>query len=146
MKNLKQQGKSPALLLASAVVSAAGLMVYLVNTLTGYMAGRGLNVTVVAATTVAIIALVADAVSMDKLNDITIDGIMVGAAVLQIIGFLFFVLDRVSIVADVYFLPVNYPAAEETALNISIVGFVLYILAIILAAVAAFSTRPSEKE
>lgn len=146
MKILKQQGKSPALLLASAVVSATGLIVYLVNTLTGYMAGRGLNVTVVAATAVAIIALVADAVAMDKLNDIAIDGIMVGAAALQIVGFLLFVLDRVSIVADVYFLPVNYPAAEETAMNISIVGFVLYILAIILAAVAAFSIRPSEKE
>lgn len=146
MKNLKQQGKSPALLLASAVVSAAGLIVYLVNTLTGYMAGRGLNAIVVAATAVAIIALVADAVSMDKLNDMAIDGIMVGAAVLQIVGFLFFVLDRVSIVADVYFLPVNYPAAEETALNMSIVGFVLYILAIILTAVAAFSTRPGEKQ
>lgn len=146
MKILKQQGKSPALLLASAVVSATGLIVYLVNTLTGYMAGRGLNVTVVAATAVAIIALVADAVAMDKLNDIAIDGIMVGAAALQIVGFLLFVLDRVSIVADVYFLPVNYPTAEETAMNISIVGFVLYILAIILAAVAAFSIRPSEKE
>lgn len=146
MKNLKQQGKISSLLLASSVVSAVGLIVYLVNTLTGYMAGRGLNAVVVAATAVAIIALAADAVSMNKLNDVAIDGIMVGAAVLQIVGFLLFVLDRVSIVADVYFLPVNYPAAEETALNMSIVGFVLYILAIILVAIAAFSTRPSEKE
>lgn len=146
MKNMKQQGKFPALILTSAVASAIGLVVYFVNTTTGYMAGRGLNMAVIAATLVAVIALAADAVLMDKLSDMVIDGIMVGAAILQIVGFLLFVLDRVSIVADVYFLPVNYPASEEVALNMAIVGFVLYILSIVLTAVAAFTARPNEKE
>lgn len=146
MKTMKQQGRAPVLMLTSAALSAVGLIVYLVNTTTGYMAGRGLNVTVVVATAIAVIALAADAFSMDKFSNMAIDGIMVIASVLQIVGFLLFVLDRVSIIADVYFLPVNYPASEGAALNMAMVGFVLYIIAIVLTVAAAFTTRPNEQE
>lgn len=47
-------------------------------------------------------------------------------------------ISRVSLAADVYFIPVNYPASEASALHISIVGAALYIVADIVMIVTAF--------
>ena len=46
-----------------------------------------------------------------------------------------------SLAADVYFIPVNYPQAEETALHLSIVGIVLYLASIIIMIVEALSAK-----
>lgn len=48
---------------------------------------------------------------------------------------------RVSLAADVYFIPVNYPASEATALHISIVGAVCYLVGIVTLIVEGFSAK-----
>lgn len=50
------------------------------------------------------------------------------ALVLILIGFYYFVVARVALVADVYFIPVNYPTSEATAVHISLIGVGLYVL------------------
>ena len=60
----------------------------------------------------------------------------------RLIGsFAVFVLARVSLAADVYFIPVNYPASEATALHISIVGAVCYLVGIVALIVEGFSAK-----
>lgn len=52
-----------------------------------------------------------------------------------------FAMGRVTLVADVYFIPVNYPQAEASALNLSIVGMALYLVAIAAMIITAFSEK-----
>lgn len=52
-----------------------------------------------------------------------------------------FVMTRVTLAADVYFIPVNYPAAEADALHISIAGVACYLLADIVLIVEAFAAK-----
>lgn len=130
--------------LAAAVLGLIGLAVYLVNTLTGYMAGRGVNVLLVVASVVAVAALGARALRPEALGPLVTGGLLMGGAVLLILSFALFALGRVTIVADVYFLPVNYPQSEQTSLFVAFAGLAVYLLAILTTAVAAFLPQGSE--
>ena len=68
-------------------------------------------------------------------------GASVVSVALLCVSFGIFLLARVPLAADVYFIPVNYPAAEETALMISFVGLALYLIAIIALVVEAFAAK-----
>lgn len=130
--------------LAAAVLGLIGLAVYLVNTLTGYMAGRGVNVLLVVASVVAVAALGARALRPEALGPLVTGGLLMGGAVLLILSFALFALGRVTIVADVYFLPVNYPQSEQTSLFVAFAGLAVYLLTILTTAVAAFLPQGSE--
>ena len=69
------------------------------------------------------------------------DVLLVAADVCLIGSFAVFVLARVSLAADVYFIPVNYPASEATALHISVVGAVCYLVGIVALIVEGFSAK-----
>lgn len=132
----------PALIAAAAAI--VGLIIYIVNATTGYMAGRELNFLIVAATLVSIVLLAAAVLCADRLDGKVVDLMLVLAGVLLIVGFSLFILDRVSIIADIYFLPVNYPDSEAATMNSALAGFVLYLLGIVMTTAAAFITRPGE--
>ena len=76
-----------------------------------------------------------------KLPAVVNDVLLVAANVCLIGSFAVFVLARVSLAADVYFIPVNYPASEATALHISIVGAVCYLVGIVTLIVEGFSAK-----
>lgn len=125
-----------------ALVGAiAGLAVYLVTSTTGYMAGQGVSVAAIALSVVAIVALIVKIVLGSRLGDVLNDVLTVGSEALLIGGFALFVLARVRLAADIYFIPVNYPASEETALNISVIGVACYLIAIIALIVKAFTAK-----
>lgn len=69
------------------------------------------------------------------------DVLVVTSTVLIIVSFAIFILARVRLAADIYFIPVNYPKAEEVALNISVVGFASYVISILAMIIAAFSDK-----
>lgn len=123
------------------VAAVAGLAVYLVTSLTGYMAGQGVSVPVIAMSVVALVALAARIALASRLHGVVADVLLIGAEALLIGGFALFTLSRVRLAADIYFIPVNYPASEQTALNISIVGVVCYLIAIVALIVKAFTAK-----
>ncbi len=73
-----------------------------------------------------------------KVNAVVYDILIVLINVMLLVSFYWFISGRVSLAADVYFIPVNYPASEASALHISIVGAALYIVADIVMIVTAF--------
>ena len=77
----------------------------------------------------------------ESYQDVVNDVLLVAANVCLIGSFAVFVLARVSLAADVYFIPVNYPASEATALHISIVGAVCYLVGIVTLIVEGFSAK-----
>ena len=87
--------------LAAAAATLIGLMVYLVNSTTGYMAGQGLSALVIALSVVAIVALAARAFAGNRLPAVLNDVLLIGAEVLLLVSFAQFVLERVRLAAGI---------------------------------------------
>ena len=101
--------------IVAAVASVIGLAVYGYTSMVGYLAASATSTLPVVLTVAALVCLIG--------------------------SFAVFVLARVSLAADVYFIPVNYPASEATALHISIVGAVCYLVGIVTLIVEGFSAK-----
>lgn len=127
--------------LAAIAVTLIGLVIYLVNSTTGYMAGQGLNALVIGLSVVAMVALAARVLAGDRLPEVLNDVLLIGAEALLLVSFAQFVLERVRLAADIYFIPVNYPASEQTSFNVALVGVACYLVAILLLVVKAFAAK-----
>jgi hypothetical protein len=130
--------------LAAVAATLIGLVVYLVNSTTGYMAGQGMSVPVIVSSVAAIVTLAARTFVGDRLPAVLDDALLVGSEVLLLVGFTQFVLERVRLAADIYFIPVNYPASEQISLNVALIGVVCYLAAIILLVVKAFTAKDAQ--
>lgn len=117
-------------LLTSIILALIGFIIFVINSTTGYLAGSQINLGTLILSIVALVfgtLLFLFKDSTEKYD--TLISIVIG--LLLSISVCLFIYSRINLAADVWFIPVNYPAAEETALRISIVGVVFYILSII---------------
>lgn len=128
-------------LLTAAVAGILGIAVYAYTSFTGYLAASATNMLPFVGGGIALVCILALLAAGDKLPSVVYDVVLVAAAVALIVGLAQFVLARTSLAADVYFIPVNYPASEETALNISIVGAIGYLVGIIALIVEGFTAK-----
>ena len=133
--------KSNLILWGAAAAALVGMIIYIVTSVTGYLATSAMNPLPVICTVAAIIIAAVAAVQEEKIPSVPYDILLVGISVLLLISFYCFILGRVSLAADVYFIPVNYPASEATALHISIVGAVFYLIADIIMIVTTFTKK-----
>ena len=133
--------KKNGVTVAAVLMAAAGMVIYLVTSMTGYLASSAVNPWPVVCTVAAVVMLVVSAGMGSKMTAVRGDILVMAASVLLLVSFYYFVLARVQLAADVYFIPVNYPASEATALHISVAGAVLYLLADIAVIVKAFSKK-----
>ncbi len=125
---------------AAAVLALVGMIIYIVSSVTGYMAGQSVNALPIVFAIIAIILLVGAPLIADKIDSRITPVATFVAAVLLIISACVFINTRVSLFADIYFIPVNYPASEETSLYISLVGMIFYIVSFVVACVPVFAT------
>ncbi len=137
----KAISKSNLILWGAAAAALVGMIIYIVTSVTGYLATSAMNPLPVICTVAAIIIAAVAAVPEEKIPSVPYDILLVGISVLLLISFYCFILGRVSLAADVYFIPVNYPASEATALHISIVGAVFYLIADIILIVTTFTKK-----
>ncbi len=144
MKNRVEKNAYGVLL--AALAALAGLIIYIYTSVTGYLASSAINYLPFISTAAAVILMLAVVFMRGKISDLAADIIIFAAGVLILFGLYEFVLARVSLAADVYFIPVNYPASEAEALHISIAGVVLYIVSDILLIVTAFMKRTEAAE
>lgn len=141
----KQSEKSFKVVGFAAICTLAGLIVFIVTSVTGYLAASSINIIPIITTAAAIIMMLAVMFAGAKLSGIVTDILMLLSVALILYSFYEFVIGRVSLAADVYFIPVNYPASEATALHISLVGIILYVIADIAMIAAAFMRRADER-
>ena len=137
----KAISKSNLILWGAAAAALVGMIIYIVTSVTGYLATSAMNPLPVICTVAATIIAAVAAVQEEKIPSVPYDILLVGISVLLLISFYCFILGRVSLAADVYFIPVNYPASEATALHISIVGAVFYLIADIILIVTTFTKK-----
>lgn len=136
--------KNTYITLAAVLSALIGMVIYIITSTTGYLAASVMNPWPVICTVVTI-ALLAAKVFMDqKWAKGILDLLLIAASVLLLVSFYFFVLSRVQLAADVYFIPVNYPASEATTLHVSLAGVALYLIADIAMIAAAF-VKDTEK-
>lgn len=123
----------------AALAALAGMIFYIVTSTTGYLATAAVNPLPIICSAAAIALMLLLVFAEEKQTAILADLCVMGSTVLLIVSFALFCLSRVTLAADVYFIPVNYPASEATALHTSIAGAVLYLAAIIVMIVIAFA-------
>ena len=136
--------KSNLILWIAAIAALIGMIIYIVTSVTGYLADAAMNPMPVICTVIAIIIAAFAAVGEEKVNAVVYDILIVLINVMLLVSFYWFILGRVSLAADVYFIPVNYPASEASALHISIVGAALYLVADIVMIVTAFAKKKKQ--
>lgn len=141
----KQNEKSFKIVGLAAILTLAGLIVYIVTSVTGYLAASSVNVVPIVTSAAAIIIMLAICFANQKISGSIVDLMMLFSVALLLYSFYEFVIGRVSLAADIYFIPVNYPASEATALHISLVGILLYVIADIAMIAAAFMRRADER-
>lgn len=136
--------KSNLILWIAAIAALVGMIIYIVTSVTGYLADAVMNPMPVICTVIAIIIAAFAAVGEEKVNAVVYDILIVLINVMLLVSFYWFILGRVSLAADVYFIPVNYPASEASALHISIVGAAFYLVADIVMIVTAFAKKKKQ--
>ena len=146
MAILKKFTKNTWLILASALLLLIAFLIAVISGTTGYMAGRSVSGLIIAFPIIAFIILVAIPFVSNRIGRIPTDILLVVAGALIAVATCALIWDRVTLAADVWFIPVNYPASEETALNISIVGAVFFLLSFIGVCVSAFFDDPYLKD
>ena len=129
------------LVCVSAVAALVGGGMYLATSLTGFLAGTTMNPIPAVCTALAIVLELVLAARAGQLSQGLADVLMAAVTVLLLVSFGLFALDRVSLAADVYFIPVNYPASEETALNLSIGGLGAYLVSLAALIAAGFREK-----
>lgn len=122
----------------AALTALVGMIFYIVTSTTGYLATAAVNPLPVICSLAAVVLMLVMVFAGQKLAGVLEDLCVMASTVLLIVSFALFCLSRVTLAADVYFIPVNYPASEETALHTSIVGAAFYLAAIIVMIVIAF--------
>lgn len=139
-KNLDHAGRRPHILIA-AVTALVGLVFYLITSFTGYLAQSAINPVPIVCSAAALVLLCVCWFTAQSLSPLVRELLALVAGILLIASFAFFTLARVSLAADVYFIPVNYPQSEEIALYLSLVGIALYLASIITLVVEALSAK-----
>lgn len=136
--------KNTYITLAAVLSALIGMVIYIITSTTGYLAASVMNPWPVICTVVTIVLLAAKVFMDQKWAKGILDLLLIAASVLLLVSFYFFVLSRVQLAADVYFIPVNYPASEATTLHVSLAGVALYLIADIAMIAAAF-VKDTEK-
>ena len=141
MKLIKQQNVFGWITLASALIALIAMIIYIASSTTGFLAGSVVNSTPIILTVFAIAILVASALLSDKIDGRITGAMLFVAVVLNAVSVCVFVVSRIQIIADVWFIPVNYPETEGTALGISLAGIVFYLISIAATCVAGFAKK-----
>lgn len=132
-RNLKQT--------VAAAAGIVGLAVYGITSATGYLAASATNPLPIVCTVVSLACVAALLFAGGKLPALVRDLLRAVAALGLIASFAVFAMARVPLAADVYFIPVNYPAAEANALHTSIVGVAAYLVGVAALIADAFTAK-----
>ena len=136
VKSKKQSGLAWIAVCAAAV----GLVLYIVSSIV-FPSKSILGWQVIAATAVGLLLLAVVAYAGETLPKFLRDVCILGGGLALIAAISFFVLNRVDPAADIWFIPVNYPAAEKASLYVSCAGVALYCVAFIATTIKAFAAK-----
>ncbi len=146
MNLIKKQNVFGWITWAAAVIAIVALIVYIVNCTTGYYASSGVNALVIVFTIISIILLAAAPFLSGKMDDNIPAVAILIAAVLMSVCACTFIIQRLSLFADMWFIPTTPPAAESAMLPSTMVGIILYFVTAVVSIVPVFAPRLAKKK
>lgn len=135
---IKKQGIATYAAAASVVLLLVAMIVYIVNSVTGYMASVSMNALPIVFTLISIVLLGVLIVIPDKLNHWIVSAIFMVIVVLLTVSLALFITGRTDVAGDQWFIPGLDTAEKAACLNGAIVGVVFYALSIIAVIAAGF--------
>lgn len=139
MANWIKNQKAPTwVTLFAAVMALVGLIIYTVNSTTGYLGSTQMDVLPVVLTILAILLLAALIAVAGKTNHWVSYIILLAAIVLLAVSVSVFISTRTDVAGDQWYIPGMDTPEKGACLNGSIVGVVFYGLSMLSVVAAAF--------
>ncbi|MCD8286307.1 MAG: hypothetical protein LUD50_03655 [Clostridia bacterium] len=138
MNMIKKQTLFGWLSCAAGVLSLVALIIYCVNSSTGYYSATSTNALPIVFAVIAVILLIGGPIVADKMDSRIPVVFVLAAAVLMSAAACIYILERVPLFADMWFIPTTPPASELAAFGPSMAGIIFYFLSAIVAVVACF--------
>lgn len=136
---IKKQGIGSYLSVGAAVLTLIAMIIYIVNSTTGYYAGGSPDGVVVAFSVIAILLLAALVATNGKAPHWAASLVIVAVVVLLSVCLANFISGRTDPAADEWFIPeTSADPSRGECLNTAIAGAVFYVLAILATMVVAF--------
>ncbi len=145
MSFIKKQGVCGWIVVAAVILALVSMIMYIVNSNTGYMEGMGMNALPVVFTVIFIIGAVIVLALSDKMNE-SLSGLLLFVLALLVAGSaLVFIVERVDVIGDMLN-PVNHPDAQVKAVREAIAGISIYLVAFVAMVIATIGGRLAKKE
>lgn len=136
---LKKLGVAGYASILGAVFSLVAMIIYIVNSTTGYLAGSSVNALPIIFAILAILLFVVKVALPEKLQNHWLDSfILLAAVVLLSVSICVFVDARTDVAGNQWFIPGMATDAQGACLSVAIAGVVFYVLAVVAAIVAGF--------
>ena len=140
MKFVKKQNAFGWVLMAGAVLALIGLIVYIVNSTTGYIAGETVNAIPIVLPILSILGAVALWLYSEKLDD-RITGVATFVlAVLMAISIVMLLVARIDVMGDLLN-PIEHSAAQIKTVNVAIIAIVFNALSFVAFVVTTIAGR-----
>ena len=145
MSFIKKQGVCGWIVVAAVILALVSMIMYIVNSNTGYMEGMGMNALPVVFTVIFIIGAVIVLALSDKMNE-SLSGLLLFVLALLVAGSaLVFIVERVDVIGDMLN-PVNHPDAQVKAVREAVAGISIYLVAFVAMVIATIGGRLAKKE
>lgn len=134
---IKKQTIASWLVCAGAVLGLIGVIIFLVNSTSGYFAGQVVNAWIPLSSFIAVILAVCVIIFYEKIKSFADIGVMV-AVILLGISVALFIYIRIDIFSNVWFIPIPNSEIEITSTNVALTGIIFYLISIISLITASF--------
>ncbi len=138
MNMIKKQTVFGWLSAAAGVLALVALIVYCVNSDTGYFANQTTDSLPIAFAVISIVLLIGAPIVADKMDSRIAPVFVLIAAVLMSTAACVYIWDRLSLFADMWFIPLDPPAKEAAALAPTMCGIIFYFVSAVVAVAACF--------
>ena len=145
MNFIKKQGVMGWIVVAAVILALVSMIVYIVNSMTGYMDGNAMNAAPVILTIVFIVGAVILLAVSDRLDERVSGAILFVLSLLVAASALVFIVERVAVISDMLN-PVNHPDAQVKTVQAAIAGISLYLVSFLAMVVATIGGRLAKKE
>lgn len=135
---IKKQGVATWVLLAGAILTVVSMILYIVNSTTGYFAGSDVNALPIVFSVIAVLLICAIIAFSGKINHAVFDVLLVVIAVLLAVCIAQFIMGRTDVAGDQWFIPGMESDEKGACLNGAIVGVVFYCISALTVIAAAF--------
>lgn len=142
---IKKQSVSSWIAMATAALTLVAMIIYIVNSTTGYLTGSNMNAVPVVFSVISIVLLAALVATSGKLNHWIITLIMLATVVLLSVSLSVMVGARTDVAGDQWFIPGMATAEKGACLNGAIAAAVFYIISILAVFAMAFTARFEKK-